>query len=151
MDDDSQRFHRFAGYFLPYPGRGYDGLVSTINSENMLNWIYVDAETYEVKYGVREEAEKNLPGPWGIVSRTALSEIRKAEGGASVESRLGLRGWVGFVLVEEKKDAWALYFDMDDDGLKGKMEGKRVTEVELCRVPLIAQQTAMVNGKETHS
>ena len=140
MDDDSELFHRFAGYFLEYPGQGYDGLVSTINSENMLNWLYVDAATYEVKYGVREEAEKNLPGPMGLVSQTALSEIGEAgkdKEGPTFERRYVFDGWEGFALVEEKENVWALYFDKDDDGLRGKVQGKRVTEVEVCRVPLI--------------
>ena len=140
MADDSEPFHRFAGYFLEYPDQGYDGLVSTINSENMLNWLYVDTETYEIRYGVREEAEKNLPGPMGLTTRTALSEIGEAgkeKEAPTVERRYIFDGWEGFALVEEKNDVWALYFDKDDDGLKGKVRGKRVTEVELCRVPLI--------------
>ena len=136
MDDGSGRFHRFAGYFLPYPGQGYDGLVSTINSDNMLNWIYVDAATHEVKYGVREDSEKNLPGPMGLVSRTAVAEDDGKGEGAAVERRFVFNGWEGFALVEESKDVWALYFDKDDDGLRGKVEGKRVMEVELCRQPL---------------
>jgi hypothetical protein len=45
-----------------------------------------------------------------------------------------LEGWEGFVVVEEQPGSWALYFDRDDDGLKGKVgAGVRVLEVELWR------------------
>ena len=145
MDDGSSQFHRFAGYFLPYPSQAFDGLVSTINDENMLNWIYIDPKTHEIKYGVREQAEQGLPGPMGLESKTAMAienpgenfkaEIEDAKG-IAVERRFTFNGWEGFALVEESQDVWALYFDKDDDGLKGKVEGKRVTEVELCRQPL---------------
>jgi hypothetical protein len=42
-------------------------------------------------------------------------------------------GWEGFLAVQEERDVWALYFDVEDDGLKGKVEGKRMLEVELAR------------------
>ena len=40
-------------------------------------------------------------------------------------------GWEGFLAVNEKPDTWALYFDREDDGLKGKVLKKRMVEVEL--------------------
>jgi hypothetical protein len=55
-DPTDESLHPFAGYFLPYPDTTppYEGLVSTITDEApVMNWIYVDKETYEVKYGVR--------------------------------------------------------------------------------------------------
>lgn len=42
-------------------------------------------------------------------------------------------GWEGFLAVEEKAGTWALYFDREDDGLKGKVPKKRKVEVELSR------------------
>lgn len=43
-------------------------------------------------------------------------------------------GWEGFLAVEEKAGTWALYFDREDDGLKGKtLPRKRTVEVELSR------------------
>lgn len=42
-------------------------------------------------------------------------------------------GWEGFLAVEEKSGTWALYFDREDDGLKGKVHRKRTVEVELSR------------------
>ena len=35
--------------------------------------------------------------------------------------------------VQEGVDEWALYFDVDDDGLRHKVKGKRIVEVELSR------------------
>ncbi len=40
-------------------------------------------------------------------------------------------GWEGFLAINEKPDTWALYFDREDDGLKGKVLKKRMVEVEL--------------------
>ncbi|KAK1752593.1 hypothetical protein QBC47DRAFT_388941 [Echria macrotheca] len=120
---DSSAGHPFAGYFLPFPdqdwGRQGEGLVSTIADEPpQLNWIYVDEETYEVKYGLRVDAEGHLVGPWDCTR---------------IEKRITLEGWEGFTAVEEEPRSWALYFDRDDDGLQGKAVGKRILEVELTR------------------
>lgn len=59
---DERATHPFEGYFLPFPntdwGRRGEGLVSTINADRQLNWVYVDEETYEIKYGNRVESEE---------------------------------------------------------------------------------------------
>jgi len=48
---------------------------------------------------------------------------------------LTLDGWEGFTVVEEESgsNCWALYFDVNDDGLEGIVDGKRIMEVELTR------------------
>lgn len=91
----------------------------------MLNWIYVDKETYRVKYGNKAESEGNFLGPWNCTP---------------VEKRLTFNEWEGFVVVEEQEGSdgegsqWALYFDVEDDLLSGKIPpGHRVLEVELIR------------------
>lgn len=82
-----------------------------------MNWVYVNKATYEVKYGVRAGAQPNLMGPFDCTRQ---------------DRRLTFEGWEGWVAVEEKPGIWALYFDRDDDGLRGKVrEGTRVLEVEL--------------------
>jgi hypothetical protein len=111
----------FTGYFLPYPAKGFDGVVSTIDNTNMLNWIYIDCATFEVKYGVRAEADRHITGPMGILS--------SLDG----ELRLIYMQWEGFSVVEEEEDEWALYFDKDNSNLKDKVQDKRITEVELIR------------------
>ena len=83
-----------------------------------LNWIYVDQDTYEIKYGNRLESEDHLVGPWDCTK---------------IDKRLTLEGWEGFMAVEVEKGLWALYFDRDDDGLKTKVSKKRILEIELAR------------------
>ena len=115
-------FRLFEGYFLPFPsqdfGRRGEGLVSTINAERHLNWIYVDEKTHEVKYGVRLDAESHMVGPWDCTR---------------IDRRITLEGWEGFMAVKEAPGLWALYFDRDDDGLKTKVARRRILEVELSR------------------
>ncbi len=115
--------HPFAGYFLPFPdqdwGRKGEGLVSTIYDEPpQLNWIYVDQETYEVKYGLRIDAEDHLAGPWDCTR---------------IDKRITLEGWEGFMAVQEDDGSWALFFDRDDNGLRGKTSSKKILEVEMTR------------------
>lgn len=112
--------HPFAGYYLPYPDTSYEGLVTTITDEApILNWVYVDKDTYEVKYGVRVNAQPNCTGPFDCTRQ---------------DRRLTFEGWEGFCAVEEFPTLWALYFDKDDNGLRGKVaEGVRVLDVELTR------------------
>lgn len=98
--------HLFNGYYLPYPGSKWgnrgEGLVSTINEQRHLNWIFVDHKTYEVKYGVRADAQGNFVGPF---SCTKLGK------------RMTLDGWEGFMAVREESGMWALYFDIDGRSL----------------------------------
>ncbi|KAI0401301.1 hypothetical protein F4802DRAFT_609474 [Xylaria palmicola] len=110
----------FSGYFLPYPDATYEGLVSTISDDPpMLNWIYVDRNTYEVKYGLRTDAQEHITGPFDCTRQ---------------DRRMTLEGWEGFVAVEDYPGTWSLYFDHDDDGLATKVPmGTRVLEVELTR------------------
>lgn len=118
--------HLFAGYFFPYPeskwGRRGDGYVTTIADDPpQLNWVYVDKETYEVKYGLKKDSEGQLVGPWTC---------------SPVDRRLTFDGWEGFTVVETERDSncWQLYFDVDDNGLEGKVPlDKRIMEIELTR------------------
>jgi hypothetical protein len=116
--------HPFAGYYLPYPdnqvkwktaGWKGEGLVSTINHNNELNWVYVDRRTHEVRYGVKSFAMSHCTGPWDCTS---------------IDKRMTFEGWEGFVAVQEdeEEDLWALYFDRGDDGLSGEgLIGDEVT------------------------
>ncbi|KAI5359303.1 hypothetical protein Slin14017_G102050 [Septoria linicola] len=111
--------HPFTGYFLQYPHdnmeerwreagfRKGEGMVTTISDDPpFLNWVYVDRETHEVKYGVRDDAAQNRVGPWDVTK---------------TDHRLTFEGWEGFVAVQEVDgdQMWALYFDVQDDGLTG--------------------------------
>lgn len=118
---DGQPFgHTYAGYYLPYPDTKYEGLVTTITDiAPVMNWVYVDKETYEVKYGVRADAQGNFTVPFDCTRQ---------------DRRLTFDGWEGWCAVEEYEGYWCLYFDVDDDGLKSKIApGVRVLEIELSR------------------
>ncbi|PMD43038.1 hypothetical protein L207DRAFT_526252 [Hyaloscypha variabilis F] len=79
--------HPFSGYFLPYPETKYSGLVSSISDDPpIMNWVYIDRETYEVKFGTRPHAEHNFNGPFDCTRE---------------ERRLNFGGWEGFVVVKE--------------------------------------------------
>lgn len=121
MDKKHHGGHPFAGYYLPYPDTNYEGLVSTISDDPpILNWVYVDGKTYEVKYGLRVDAQPNITGPFDCTRQ---------------DRRMTLQGWEGFVAVEEEPHVWAIYFDRDDDGLKSEVLNRstRVLEIELWR------------------
>ncbi|KAF1936628.1 hypothetical protein EJ02DRAFT_387045, partial [Clathrospora elynae] len=116
--------HPFAGYFLPYPdhawGRQGEGMVSTIsNDPPQLNWIYVDRDTCEVKFGDRLASEPHIIGPWDVTQ---------------MDRRVMLTGWEGFMAVRYGPGEWALYFDVDDNGLQGVVGDEMIKmEVELVR------------------
>ncbi|SPO06227.1 uncharacterized protein DNG_08916 [Cephalotrichum gorgonifer] len=119
-----KRSHRFAGYFFNHPEHkwpgGGQGFVSTIMEEPpMLNWIYVDKDTNEVKYGTKHESMGHKLGPWNCTP---------------VDKRVTFEKWEGFCAVEEEPGRWGLYFDCLDDGLDGKVPlTKPMLEVELIR------------------
>jgi hypothetical protein len=120
--------------YLAYPGKkeiwrktgfvGGEGFVTMINDQRFLNWVYVDKQTHEVKYGVRAEADPHVVGPWDCTK---------------IERRLTFQGWEGFIAVQEEDgdEMWALYFDVEDDGLTGDGQignrRKRMLEVEVWR------------------
>ena len=124
VDDHHLAHHPFTGYFLPFPEQSYDGLVTTINEENFLNWVYIDSSTHQVKHGVRTEAQPQLTGPM---------DLKTYKNG---EQRLTFEGWEGFVVVKEAPGLWALYFDREDNALREHVHGKAVVEVELVRMEL---------------
>lgn len=113
--------HPFAGYYLDYPDAEYEGLVSSITDKApVMNWLYVDRETHQLKYGVRTDAQPNITGPFDCTRQ---------------DRRLTFEGWEGFLAVKEGEGVWGIYFDRDDDGLVGKLgEDVDVLEVELVRI-----------------
>lgn len=96
------------------------------HSETMLtvtvrNWIYIDRQTYEVKFGTRDWAEPNFKAPFDCTRQ---------------DRRLTLGGWEGFFAVEEGH-FWALYFDVENNRLQSKVpEGTPILEVELQRIEM---------------
>ncbi|KAI4741608.1 hypothetical protein E4T50_07982 [Aureobasidium sp. EXF-12298] len=140
--------HPFSGYYLPIPWigdkwkkagfRNGEGMVTTISDDPpFLNWVYLDRNTHEVKYGIRVEAESHHVGPWDCTP---------------IDRRLTFEGWEGFVIVQEDEDSdlWALYFDRDDDGLRGEgkvgTQDKRMLLVEVSRKEM--RRTKLVSDEE---
>jgi hypothetical protein len=93
------------------------GLVSTISVDPpMLNWLYADAATLELRYGNRTQSIAHVIGPWDWTED---------------EEGVTLDGWEGFATVDEgggRADGlrWALYYDRyDDDFGAGRKVGGR--------------------------
>ncbi len=78
----------------------------------------MDQDPGEVKYGTRAESEDHLVGPWDCTR---------------IDKRLTLEGWEGFMAVKAGQGSWALYFDQEDNGLKGKVFKRRILQIELTR------------------
>jgi hypothetical protein len=131
--------HAFAGFYIQYPDENRSpperGLVSTISEDPpVLNWIYCDRTTYELKYGNRTQSLPHHIGIWDW---------------SDDETRILFDGWEGFVAIDEWDGAdendsteagreglrWAVYVDKDDDGLKGRRKGRDMVEVVLHRRP----------------
>lgn len=116
--------HPFSGFYLMYPDEDRNprqrGLVSTVALDPpMLNWIYADKNTLELKYGNRTASIQNIVGSWDWTED---------------EVGMMLEDWEGFVAVEEE-DGWAIYYDIDDDHLDNgkKVGGKTVLQCSLER------------------
>ncbi len=124
--------HPFTGFYVAYPDndRPYTrGLVSTISVDPpMLNWIYVDKDTLECKYASRSGSIQHHVGSFDWTSEDPE------------DSNITLDEFEGFVAVEEER-GWALYFDMEDDGLEGVKQGRRSVEVSLVRRVISEQET----------
>ncbi|KAG2421021.1 hypothetical protein HFD88_000637 [Aspergillus terreus] len=104
--------HTAQAFYIDYPEleetkhlkRGL-GLVTTISDDPpMLNWIYADKDTHELKYGNRSQSVAHVVGPWDW---------------ADEEKTVTLEQKRGFVAVEEDDGAWAVYFDRSGDELEG--------------------------------
>lgn len=104
-------------------------MVSTISDDPpQLNWIYVDRDTCEVKYGDRVTSEPHIIGPWSVTP---------------MDRRVTLEDWEGFMAVKYGPGEWALYFDLDDNGLRGVVDDQMMrVEVELVRKERKVERTA---------
>ncbi|KAL4934524.1 S-adenosylmethionine-dependent methyltransferase [Aspergillus undulatus] len=111
--------HAGTAFFINYPEPDHlkeqgikrgDGLVTTIqDNPPMLNWLYVDKDTHELKYGNRTQSCEHVPAPW---------DWRDQETTIILEKRRG------FYAVKEDDGNWAIYFDRDGDELEGVMKGQ---------------------------
>ncbi|KAK2813846.1 hypothetical protein FQN50_000247 [Emmonsiellopsis sp. PD_5] len=131
--------HTAEAFYIGYPDEEREptlGLVSSVSTDPpMLNWIYVDKDTLELKYGNRTQSRPHLVGPWDWT-----------------EDRVGLtmKGVEGFVAVEEEggegEGVWGVYFDEDGDGLRRRVGGRRVVEISLKRTMVETKGEAEAEG-----
>ncbi|KZF22011.1 hypothetical protein L228DRAFT_268511 [Xylona heveae TC161] len=153
---DLSQAHPVTAFYIVYPDEERPpprprGLVSTISDDPpMLNWLYADKDTMEIKYGNRTQSREHIVGPWDWTED---------------EVGLTLEGWEGFVAVEEevkvnnggkgngdgdrdkdkdedeeadagdeRESLWAIYFDRKDDRLRSLGGTRRkVLEISLER------------------
>lgn len=101
------------------------GLVSQVQDDPpLLNWIYIDKKTMEVKYGNRSTSIDHNIGPWDWSEdeeQVVFDDIEVAFINA-------------FYAVERPSGEWQLYFDMHGNELRDYIpaRSKRV-QVELHR------------------
>lgn len=94
-----------------------------------MNWIFVDRNTYQMRFGTRAVSDGNFTGPWDCTRQ---------------DRRLTFAGWEGFCAVLEEGGIWGLYFDRDGDTLRGKLgPGRVVIEIELLRKELKTRKPPM--------
>lgn len=135
----NDKHHPFTGFYIAYPDDNRPttrGLVSTISVDPpMLNWIYIDKDTLELKYANRSGSIEHHVGSWDWTSEDNDSSIVFDE-------------WEGFLAVEEKPGEWALYFDLNDDGLKKHKKGRKTVEITLVRRVITGQEVNKWGLKE---
>ncbi|KAL2391381.1 hypothetical protein RJ035_000275 [Blastomyces gilchristii] len=99
-DSRSIPSHTAEAFYISYPDEEREptlGLVSTVSVDPpMLNWIYVDKNTFELRYGNRTQSREHLVGPWDWTEDQVGVTVQDIE---------------GFVAVEEEEGVWAVYFD----------------------------------------
>jgi hypothetical protein len=106
--------HTAQAFYIAYPDDSHirgDGLVSTVSDNPpMLNWIYADRNTLDLKYGNRSQSFENIVGPWDWTTD---------------EQGVTLDGKELFAAVEEEAGVWALYYDRNADGLAGVVDSSK--------------------------
>ncbi|RMY31506.1 hypothetical protein D0865_14982, partial [Hortaea werneckii] len=101
----------------------------------LLNWVFIDSETLELKYSNRSGS---LPHHVGSFDWTG------EEDGSSIT----FDEWEGFVALEERPGEWAVYFDLNDDGLKAQKKGRKTVEISLVRRIITGQEVSKWGFKE---
>ncbi|KAJ5998083.1 hypothetical protein N7499_005537 [Penicillium canescens] len=89
----------------------------------LLNWIYADNETYELRYGNRSQSVEHVVGPWDWCKDERIISLEKKK--------------KAFYAVEEKEGEWALYFDRDGDELERVLEKQGLLDCAFVPVTLV--------------
>ena len=111
-------------FYVEYPDSDRDpvelGLASQCqDSPPLLNWIYVDKNTMELRHGNKTTSVQHHVGPWDWTED---------------EESITLVEMEQFIAVEAGRGRWQVYFDTDDDGLsKYVPKGKKRFRISLGR------------------
>jgi hypothetical protein len=89
----------------------------------LLNWIYADTETHELRYGNRSQSVEQVVEPW---------DWSKDERNILLEGKEK-----AFIAVEEKEGEWALYYDRDGDELARVLEEQDLLDRAFVPVTLV--------------
>lgn len=131
-----QHGHPFTGYYFTYPSeQQYDGLVSTIPGPvPMLNWMFVDEDSGELRYGIKSDTLGHVIGPWGWTADDEMLTLEEDE--------------EAFVAVwQEKQGLWQVFWDVDAEELDAPEE--EVQEIRLRRRPLLGYSSKLVTKDHT--
>lgn len=95
-------------FYIEYPDQERKpvqmGLVSQTRADPpLLNWIYVDNETAELKYGNKSQSIEHLVGPWDWSKDETQITLKKRQRCIAIR--------------KPKSKYWQLYWDVDNDGL----------------------------------
>lgn len=133
--------HVFEGFYISYPDPDRPlppplGMVSTISDDPpLLNWIYVDKDTREVKYGNRTQSRAHIVGSWGWEAGE--------EGGAGGVTLEGKEG----AFAIETKDGWEVRWEDASGRIGGSAMAQLQISLERKFVELTAQERkCQING-----
>ncbi|KAF3016649.1 hypothetical protein E8E15_005406 [Penicillium rubens] len=89
----------------------------------LLNWIYADTETHELRYGNRSQSVEQIVEPWDWCKDERIISLKGKQN--------------AFIAVEEEEGEWALYYDLDGDELARVLEEQGMLDCAFVPVKLV--------------
>ncbi|KAJ6183661.1 hypothetical protein N7519_004962 [Penicillium mononematosum] len=89
----------------------------------LLNWIYADTETHELRYGNRSQSVEQMVEPWDWCKDERIISLKGKQN--------------AFIAVEEEEGEWALYYDLDGDELARVLEEQGMLDCPFVPVKLV--------------
>ena len=129
----------FNGGFYTHPGfapNNTAGMV-TVSGEATptLRWVFLDADTHEMRWGGRPDSEGHVCGPFDWTKDQQFVTLEGWEGGLAVRLPEDVsRDQAEHELeIDGGREVWRLYFDQNDDGAD-LPAGSQGLEIRLKRV-----------------
>lgn len=110
-----------------FPANNTSGMVTvSIEQPPTLRWVFLDANTHEMRWGTMADSEGHTCGPFDWTRDEQYVTLENWE------------GWLAVRLPEDhipgqKEEIWRLYFDQNDDGA-GLPAGAQGLEIRLHRI-----------------